>query len=112
MSALDVNQLFNDIVGAASGVLNKDVTTVQGFAKSQIQAIAHQAYLIAAGIKDGSIGADLQAYFLDNLEEMAKSFAYTLVGILTVVLEKIFNAVVAVLWKAVGTAAGVALPVP
>jgi hypothetical protein len=43
---------------------------------------------------------------------MAKNFAGTLRGLLAVTIEKVWNAIVTTLWKAIETAAGVALPLP
>lgn len=112
MTSIDPAILANDISDAASGILKKDVTTVQGFVQAQVNAISQQAAIVASGITDGSISEDLQGYFLDNLEKMTQSFVNTLVGILTVILEKILNAIIAVIWKAIDTATGLSLSPP
>jgi len=118
MSTLNIQQLGTDIVSKASAVLKTDVTTIQGFAQQQIEAIAQQADVVATGIADNAadpnqgIRPALQGYFLDNLEQMIESFAETLVGILRVVLEQMINAVVGVIWGAINTATGLTLAVP
>lgn len=110
LQELDPTALTKDIVGAATGALGKDVSTIEGFAQSQVAAIAHQASLVAKGIADGSIGQDLREYFLDNLKQMATSFANTLIGLVEVAIEKLINAIVGAIWDAIGKAAGIALP--
>jgi hypothetical protein len=112
MAGIDMQQLVNDMKTAASGVLNKDVSTLRGFAESQLTAIAQQTDNVAAGIADKSITPDLQDYFLDSLEEMARSFANTLAGLVSVLIEQVWNAVVGVIWKAINGATGLALAVP
>ncbi|NIW84998.1 MAG: hypothetical protein GWN09_00055 [Gammaproteobacteria bacterium] len=109
---LDLDQLVSDIKAAASEVLNKDVTTLRGFSERQVKAIAQQAKLVAAGIASGQITEETREFFLDSLEDMALNFAKTLRGLLMVTVEKVWNAVVGVIWKAIGAAAGIALPTP
>ncbi len=112
MPALDTNALVVSMQKAASGVLGKDVSTLRGFAQSQLQAIAQQSALVAAGVLDGSITPDLRDYFLDSLEEMARSFANTLAGLMTVVIEQVWNALVKTIWDAIGKATGLTLVAP
>jgi hypothetical protein len=40
------------------------------------------------------------------------NFAKTLRGLLMVTIEKVWNAIVGVIWKAIETATGIALPIP
>ena len=75
-------------------------------------AIAQQATLVAAGIASGQITSETQEFFLDSLEDMALSFAKTLRGLLTVTIEKVWNAIVGVLWNAISKAVNLTLPVP
>ncbi|MET1253994.1 hypothetical protein [Aliikangiella maris] len=110
--SLDVNQLIIDIKQAASGVINQDVTVLRGFSERQVKALAKQAELIAKGIAAGEIDDDLKDFFLDSLEDMALNFAKTLRGLVMVTVEKVWNAVVNVLWSAIGTATGINLTAP
>jgi hypothetical protein len=109
MSSINIDQLVNDIKDAASQVLKKDVTTLRGFSERQVKAIAQQAKLIATSIVTGDITDETRDFFLDSLEDMALNFAKTLRGLIMVTVEKIWNAVVKVIWKAIETATGVAL---
>jgi hypothetical protein len=97
---------------AASGVLNADVSTFRGFSERQLKAIAQQAELVATGIATKQITEETEQFFLDSLEDMALSFAKTLRGLIMVTVEKVWNAIVGVLWNAISKAAGVVLPTP
>lgn len=108
----DTDQLVEDIKGAVTGVLDKDVTTLRGFSERQLNAMAKQAAWIAEASLNGELDDDLRDFFLDNLEDMAKNFANTLRGLLAVTIEKIWNAVVTTLWKAIESAANITLPLP
>ena len=108
---IDITKLVDDMKAAASEVLQKDVTTLRGFSERQVKAIAQQTKLVAAGIASGQITEETREFFLDSLEDMALNFAKTLRGLLMVTVEKVWNALVGVLWKAIGAATGIALPV-
>lgn len=109
---IDVSALINDMKNAASEVLSKDVTTLRGFSERQLKAIAQQAELVSKGIATGQITEETREFFLDSLEDMVFNFAKTLRGLLMVTIEKVWNAVVCVLWKAIETATGVDLADP
>jgi hypothetical protein len=108
---IDVSVLINDMKDAASQVLNKDVTIFRGFSERQIKAIALQAELVSLGIASGGITEETQEFFLDSLEDMALNFAKTLRGLLMVTIEKVWNAIVGVIWRAINAATGIGLPV-
>lgn len=109
---IDVDQLVNDMKAAASGVLQADVTTVRGFSERQLKAIAQQAKFVAKGIASKEITEETREFFLDGLEDMALSFAKTLRGLLMVTIEKVWNAVVGVIWNAIAKATNLTLAVP
>ena len=110
--ALDVDAVVTAIKDAASNILNTDIATFKGFSERQAKTMAQQAKLVATGIATGEITAETQDFFLDGLKDMALSFANTLAGLVVVTIEKIWNAVVGVLWNAISDAAGIALPIP
>jgi hypothetical protein len=107
---LDINELMNEMKLAASNVLNKDVTTLRGFSERQVKAIAQQTALVAQGIASGQITDETRDFFLDSLEDMTRNFANTLRGLMMVTIEKVWNAVVGVLWKAIEGVTGLAIP--
>jgi hypothetical protein len=106
---IDTAQLIRDMKNAASDILNKDVTTLRGFSERQITAIAKQSELVALGIASGQITEETREFFLDSIEDMALNFAKTLRGLLMVTIEKVWNAIVGVIWKALEAATGLNL---
>lgn len=110
--SIDVPQLMIDIKGAVSDVLEMDVATLRGFSERQVEALARQTKLVAQGIASGEITEATREFFLDGIEDMALSFVKTLRGLVMVTVEKVWNAVVGVIWSAVSKAAGIVLPFP
>lgn len=111
MEPIDLGTLVTQIQTAATAAIGKDVTALSGFSNQQLTAIAQQAVFVSAGIADGSITGETQGFFLDSLKEMIRSFVNTLAGLVTVVIEQTWNAIVGVIWDAIGKAAGLALKV-
>lgn len=97
----NVIELINDIKEVATNILEKDISTVRGFSERQVEAIAKQTIIIQKGILNGDIDDELKEFFLDGLEAMALNFVNTLKGILSVTIEKVWNAIVDLLWKAI-----------
>lgn len=110
--SINIEQLITDMKNAISQVINQDVSVLRGFSERQLKALAKQGELIAVGVASGDIEEDLRDFFLDSLEDMALNFAKTLRGLLMVTIEKIWNAIVGVLWGAIGAATGIDLTAP
>lgn len=108
--SIDLDQLVSDIKSAASAVLMADVATFRGFSERQLMAIAQQTEFVATGIATGQITEETREFFLGSLEDMALSFAKTLRGLLMVTIEKVWNAIVGVIWNAISKATGIVLP--
>ncbi len=109
---IDVPSLVSSIARLASAELGRDVTTIEGFARDQVEGLARQAKLIAAAIASGHLSPSETADALTDLQTTAEDFAATLVGLALVDVEKVWNAAVGALWSAIGTAAGIVLPGP
>jgi hypothetical protein len=109
---VDVRALIGEIVQAASAQLGKDVTTLAGFSRDQVEGLARQAQLIAAAFASGHLSEADRDFFLDDLKQTTQDFANTLAGLEIVDIEKVWNATVTILWSAIGAAAQVALPKP
>ena len=107
---LDPVQLKDEIKDVVSGILNKDITTVRGFSNRQLDGIAAQTSLIASGIASGEITDATRDFFLDQLIELAHNFVNTLIGLIITTIEKLWNAIVSVLWNAISKATGIQLP--
>ncbi len=112
MEPIDIGVLAGQIQTAASAVIGRDVTALEGFSAQQLSAIAQQAVIVSAGIADGSIAGDTRDFFLNSLQEMVRSFVNTLAGLIAVIVEETLNAIIGVIWAAIGKATGVALAVP
>ncbi len=106
---IDIKQLMDDITTAVSEILNKDVTTIRGFSGRQLNGIANQTALIASGIDSGLITDATRDFFLDQLVELAHNFANTLIGLMVATIEKLWNAIVSVIWSAITKATGITL---
>lgn len=109
--SIDIGELVESIKQAASAEIGKDVTLLRGYTENQLQAIAQQSYYVAAGIAEGSITVNTRNYFLDSIEEMVRSFLNILVGLMAVVIEKVWNVIVKAIWDAINKATGLSLMV-
>lgn len=110
--SIDVRDLVESIKQAATAEIGKDVTLLRGYTENQLQAIAQQSIYVAEGIADGSITVNTRDYFLDSIEEMVRTFLNVLVGLVAVVIEKVWNAIVRSIWDAINKATGLALTIP
>jgi len=99
-NTIDITTLVNDMLIAVSVVIGKDIKQL-GFPKQQLKAIAQEARYVSEGIIDGSITADTKDFFLDSIEEMARNFAKTFSGMVTVRLETVWNSLVDIIWEAI-----------
>lgn len=97
----NILNLIKEIKTVASNIIDKDIATVRGFSERQIEAIAKQTVIIQAGVLSGDIDDELKEFFLHGLEAMATNFVSTLKGILSVTIEKLWNAIVDLLWDAI-----------
>ena len=109
---IDMKQLVSDMKSAVSEIVKKDSSTISGFSERQLTGIASQAVLVAKGIASGDINDSNRDFFLDQLVELAHNFVRTLVGLMVVTIEKIWSAIVDVLWKAISAMTGIDLPAP
>jgi hypothetical protein len=111
-SPIDVNQLLAELKTVATGIIQKDVTTIEGYSERQLAAMAQQAKWIAAASLTGELSPDMRDFFLNTLKDSAINFANTLRGLVVITIEKVWNALVGALWTAIGNAIGSAIPLP
>lgn len=97
----NIVNLIAEIKDVATNIIEKDIDTVRGFSERQVEAIAKQTLIIQKGVLTGDIDEGLKDFFLDGLEAMALNFVNTLKGILSVTIEKVWNAIVDVLWRTI-----------
>jgi hypothetical protein len=109
-----VDELMKSISDAATGVINKDIKTIAGFAQSQEKKLAKFAIWIGEAELEGEFKDDpgLREDFLQSLQDMTRDFVNTLRGLTMITVEKIWNAIVNVIWDALDKATGLALPRP
>ena len=109
---INTAQLVIDMKAAASAELNADVSAFRGFSERQLEAIAKQTEFVAIGIATKQITEETKDFFLDAIEDMSLNFVKTLRGLIFATVEKVWNALVAVIWKALSDVTGLVLPVP
>lgn len=106
----DLDELVDRLKEAASGVLEEDVTTISGFSRQQLAAMAKQAAWIAEAAAKRELEGDLLEFFLKNLQDLARNFAQALRGLVALTVERVWNALVGVLWDAIERVAGFSMP--
>src|SRR5262245_43926131 len=114
MASINLNELVKSIQTAATGVIGRDVTKIQGFAQDQVQRIGKLGVKLAEMIALGEFEDDPegQQSFLDIMKDLITNFGKTLVGLAIITIEKVINAVVKVVWDSLDKATGLALPRP
>lgn len=106
---INVGELVAEMKKAGKAIVNADLEVLRGFSERQLSAIAKQTALVAKGIATGEIEDNEKDFFLDSIENMVINFANTLRGLLVVTIEKLWNALVNVVWQAINKAIGIAL---
>ncbi len=109
MADFDIGAVLTDMKDAASGILSKDITQIHGFAEAQWRALAKHGANVALGIATGEIEEDEREFFLGTIDDLAWNLIKTLKGLMTITIEKVWNAVVEILHKAVSSAIDAAL---
>ncbi len=109
----DPADIGTQIIAAVNNVLQADVTNYVAFAKRQADQLAQQAAWIAQGTITGEFKDEQDRdWFLQNLQTLTKNFAHTIAGLTILTIEKAWNAIVGVLWKAInGAIAGAGIPI-
>jgi len=99
---------------AASNSINRDITTVGGFVKDQLERIEALGLKLIDMIAAGEFEDDPEEIevFTGILKDLVTNFTNTLRGLTVVLIEKVWNAVVDALWGAIEKAAGIPLPRP
>ncbi|MFT6268502.1 MAG: hypothetical protein ACJAVV_001316 [Alphaproteobacteria bacterium] len=109
---IDIQAMIKTITGSVSDITGKDASTLKGFTKRQMKGLAKQSKLIALGVSTGEFDDEMRDFFLANLKKTTLNFAKSFVGMMLVTIEKIWNAVVGVLWGAINKATGLGLAIP
>ena len=108
----NIQEVSSSILSELSKLLADDITKHVGFARRQTLALAKQAAWIAEATAQGELDEEDRDWFLGNLARMTENFARAVVALTILTIEKAWNAVVGVLWGAIRSAAGAAIPIP
>jgi hypothetical protein len=108
----DLDALAKAVAKAVSDVVAKDISSMSGFSKTQLHAMAKQSAWIAEATAKKELTKAQRDFFLKDLARMAMNFVKVLKGLTMLAVEKAWNAAVAVLWKAMEGVIGTALPFP
>jgi len=93
MAAIDIGKLVNDSIAAASAATGDDITKMQGFAKSQFEAIAQNAAGIAEDRLAGKLSKEEFEILMDGIPDLVKNTANCLKGLALIAAEKAWNAI-------------------
>jgi hypothetical protein len=76
--------------------------------------MAEQTAFIAEATARGEFAgqSELRDHFLNTLAKMAENFARVIAGLVLITVEKIWNAIVGLLWDTLDDATGLVLPRP
>ncbi|HHT00795.1 MAG TPA: hypothetical protein ENK73_08080 [Thiomicrospira sp.] len=107
---LETEPLILQIKQVSSDILGKDIETFKGFSERQLKAIAEQTVMVEMGIATGEITEATQEFFLKSIKELVKNFTETLKGLMLVTINKLYNAILDVIWTSIRTATHSALP--
>ncbi|HZP20478.1 MAG TPA: hypothetical protein VFB16_09740 [Bauldia sp.] len=114
MSPLEpLSSLFGDLETAVTKILKQNGGMITSFARAQLQRLAKHAELMKKAALAGAFESlDDAAHFAKSLEEMAQDFIRALGALILVTLEKVWNAIVKIVWGAINGALGALGPLP
>lgn len=95
-------------------IIQKDGAAISAFGKRQLEALRDQVILVAEGVAAGDYKGrqKLLDHHLHMLNVLAQNFALTCAGLAVITIERVWNALVGVIWDMLDRAAGFALPRP
>jgi hypothetical protein len=108
----DIQAVSSSILSELSALLAEDVTDHLSFARRQTLALAKQAAWIAEATALGELDQEDRDWFLASLARSTENFVRAVVALTILTIEKAWNAVVGILWGAIRSAIGAAIPIP
>jgi len=106
---LDTEKLTIDIKSAASIILGRDVSSIEGFDLKLVSKIVRQADTAAMNMKRGVVTRETRDFLIDCIRTSASSFVSELKGIDAFTSGKANYAIVFVVFKTITNATGVEL---
>ena len=114
MSIPDAGELMGSIIGAAKGVIDEDMPAISGFAEAQLSDLAELGIVVAKGIAPGGWiddPEDMKVWF-KSIRAQVRDFVHTLAALVTLMIEKVLNAIIGVFTEVFSGALGAVLPIP
>jgi hypothetical protein len=109
MEPINSTELLRELKQTASALLKKEISTISGYSKIELRAIVQQTILVSHGIKSGEIHDVNRAFYLTRIAVMVQHFVRSLAGLMVSTVEKLWNALIKVLWGAISKATGLPL---
>ena len=108
MAGIDLSKLVDDSIAAANTAIGDDLTKLEGFARSQFEAIAQVAADITADRLAGKLTEQECEILIGRIPNLVKNTVNTLRGLALVTVEKAWNAIAATVQGAIrGAISGV-----
>lgn len=102
MSTLDVDELVNGILNAATEAVDDGISKLSAFSKDYARDIAEYSAVIAKGAKPGGwIDDDDLPIWIKSLKKMVREFARMVAALIAITVENVINAVLRVIKSAV-----------
>ena len=98
----NIIKIVGGIKEISSSILEKDITIVKGFSQRQIENLAKQTFVVKTNIASGKYSEKQMKYFLNELKIMTQAFVDSLIGIIKVTIEKLWNVLVRFLYEVLG----------
>jgi hypothetical protein len=98
----DVLKIISGIKEIANEILEKDITIVNGFSQRQMEKLAQQTLRVKNAIATGNYSKEKIKFVSEELKRATQNFLNTLIGVVTITIEKILNAVLRFLYGVVG----------
>lgn len=108
---LDTEKLTIDLKSAASIILDKDVTTLEGFDPKLVAKIVRQSDTAAMNMKRGVVTKETRDFLLDCIRTSAGAFVSELKNVDAFTSGKVKYAIVFVAFKTISLATGIDLKV-
>jgi hypothetical protein len=104
----DVNSIVEQIKTAVGDIL-KTTAEIGKDSIDQLEGIARQTELIGKGMLIGDLTKEEGKEEFENVKEISKNFVNTLVGLVAITIEKIWNTIVKILSGVIQSIAGIIL---
>ncbi|WP_423198277.1 MULTISPECIES: hypothetical protein [unclassified Cupriavidus] len=105
-------QFLDGISSAVTRTAKQGLDTIEGFSQRQVQSLARQSALVAGMLEANMFTNAERDFHLEGLKDMATSFVDTLAQLITITIQKVWNAVVKVIWNTINELAGTVLSIP